>query len=121
MPSGPDYIWLFLKPSGRLGRAPYVLASLLILIVQALLLYRFTLEPEGTAVSEVLALAFMAVVLAGTWSNIALASKRFHDFGKPGTLAALFLIGGYLLVIGLAFIGSDQGPNRYGASSNSPT
>ncbi|MGE3305656.1 MAG: DUF805 domain-containing protein [Rhizobiaceae bacterium] len=120
MSSAPDFVWLFLKLSGRVGQAAYVLASLLILVIQALLLYLFTLQPEGSAASEMLALAFVAGVLIGTWANIALAVKRLHDFGRPGAVSVAFLVGGYVLVIILALFRSDPGPNRYGNAPNEP-
>jgi uncharacterized membrane protein YhaH (DUF805 family) len=118
----PPLFWFFFKTSGRVSRLAYFLGGLLVAIVQAFPLYRFTLVPEGTAESETWALLFLIAFLASLWSNVALAVKRLHDFGKPGLMAiVLFIpvisIAAFLL---LCLFPGDKGSNRYGARTNSP-
>lgn len=108
------YLWLFFGLSGRIGRAAYFLGGLLMLVVQMFFFYRVSLEVEGSAASGAWATAFLIVVLAATWSNFALAAKRFHDLGKPAAFAAISLVAGFILVIVLSLIKGDPGPNRYG-------
>jgi uncharacterized membrane protein YhaH (DUF805 family) len=114
----PDYFWLFFKLSGRLGRAGYFFAGTFVWLTQIFLLYRFSQAPEGSGLSQALALVFMASIVVGAWSNFALTAKRFHDFGKPTGFAVVSLVVGYLLVIVLSFIKSDAGPNGYGSRTN---
>ena len=118
----PQLSWLFFRFSGRVGRAAYFLGGLLVAIMQAFPLYRFTLVPQGTAESETWATLFLVAFLASLWSNVALAVKRLHDFGKPGMLAlVLFVpivsIAAFLL---LCLFPGDKGPNRYGARTDAP-
>lgn len=119
MNNQPDYFWLFFKLSGRLGRWGYFLAGTFVWLTQIFLLYRFAQVPEGSGLSQALALAFMASLLLGAWCNFALTAKRFHDFGKPTVLAVMSLVIGYVLVIVLSFIKGDPGPNSYGSQTNS--
>jgi uncharacterized membrane protein YhaH (DUF805 family) len=114
----PDYFWLFFKLSGRLGRAAYFYAGTFVWLIQIFLVYRFAQAPEGSGLSQALALAFMASLLVGAWCNFALTAKRFHDFGQPTVLAVISLVIGYVLIIVLSFIKSDPGPNRYGSRTN---
>ena len=115
-------LWLFFKTSGRLNRAAYFLSGMLIAIVQAFPLYRFTLVPEGTAESDAWASAFMVVVVVTFWPNVALAVKRLHDFGKPGLAAvALFIpFVQFVAFLVLCLFPGDRGPNRYGQATNMP-
>ena len=48
LPDSSNLTWLFFKTSGRVSRAAYFLGGLLVAIIQAFPLYRFTLVPEGT-------------------------------------------------------------------------
>jgi uncharacterized membrane protein YhaH (DUF805 family) len=76
-------LWLFFGVSGRLARAPYFLAGLFAQLVPAFVLYRFTLVPETSGASEVLATIFWLALLLSVWSNITLGVKRLHDLGQP--------------------------------------
>lgn len=122
MPDRSQLIWLFFRFSGRVSRAAYFLAGLLLAIVQAFLLYRFTLVPEDSAEGQMWAVAFWVAVLAALWSNVALGVKRLHDFGKPGIVAAaLFIpIVSIAAFVALCVFPGDPGPNRYGARTNAP-
>jgi uncharacterized membrane protein YhaH (DUF805 family) len=115
-------LWLFFGVSGRLSRAPYYLAGLLAQLVPAFFLYRFTLVPEASGASEVLATIFWVALLLSIWSSITLGVKRLHDFGQPGIIAASLLVPvvSYLVFLFLCFYPGDTGPNRFGAYVNSP-
>lgn len=118
MPETSQLVWLFFRFSGRVSRAAYFLASALVLVVQAFLLHRFTLaSPESTS-AQLWALAFFVAAVISIWANVALAAKRFHDFGKSGYLGLISLIAGIVLVIILSFIPGDPDANRYGPHSN---
>lgn len=122
VPDQSQLIWLFFRVSGRVSRMAYFLCGLLVALVQVFPLYRFTLAAEGSSESEVWAALFMIAFLASLWSNIALAVKRLHDFGKPG-LAALLLfvpILSFVALFVLCLFPGDAGPNRYGQRTNAP-
>ena len=115
-------LWLFFGVSGRLSRAPYFLAGLLAQLVPAFVLYRFTLVPETSGFSEVLAVVFWVVLVLSVWSNITLGIKRLHDFSQPGIVAVSLLVPvvSYLVFVFLCFYPGDAGPNRFGAFTNAP-
>ena len=122
MPDKDQLLWLFFKFSGRVSRAAYFLAGLLLAIVQAFLLYRFTLVPEDSTAGQVWALAFWAVVLLSVWASVALGVKRLHDIGRPGILAAALFVQvlSILAFVALCLIPGQAGPNRYGERPNRP-
>ncbi|WP_159589593.1 DUF805 domain-containing protein [Chelativorans xinjiangense] len=114
--------WLFFGFSGRLSRAPYFLAGLLIAIFQAFPLYQFTLAPEESGTSQFWAIAFWAIFFLSIWSYVALGVKRLHDFGKPGMFAVLLFIPivSILTFIALCVYPGDSGKNEYGELTNAP-
>lgn len=122
MPEKDKLIWLFFRFSGRVSRAAYFLAGLLLAIVQAFLLYRFTLVPEDSTAGQGWAVAFWLVMVVAIWSNIALSVKRLHDIGKPGIIAAALFIPIVSIVafIALCLIPGNPGPNQYGSRPNAP-
>ena len=117
-----DLIWLFFKTSGRVSRAAYFLGGLLVAIIPAFPLYRFTLVPEGSAESNMWAFIFLIMFLASLWSNIVLAVKRLHDLGKPGIAALVLFVPAVSIVAFLIFclFPGQPGPNRYGRRTNAP-
>jgi len=122
LPEKSDLIWLFFKTSGRVSRAAYFLGGLLVAIVQAFPLYRFTLVPEGSPESNMWSLIFLVAFIASLWSNIVLAVKRLHDLDKPG-IAALVLFVPVISIIAflvLCLFPGQPGPNRYGRHTNAP-
>lgn len=122
MPDKSELIWLFFRTSGRVNRMAYFLGGLLVALAQVFPLYRFTLAAEGTTESEVWAMLFLISFLGSLWSNIALAVKRLHDFGKPG-MAALMLfvpIVSFVALFVLCLFPGNPGPNRYGNRTNAP-
>ena len=122
MPSKDQLIWLFLRVSGRLSRAAYFLAGLLLAIIQAFLLYRFTLVPEDSAAGQMWAIAFWLAVIISLWSNVSLGVKRLHDIGRPGILAVALFIPAVSIVafVALCLIPGEAGSNRYGQRPNAP-
>ncbi|OQM73725.1 hypothetical protein BFN67_07355 [Pseudaminobacter manganicus] len=122
MLNGSQLVWFFFRMSGRVSRAAYFLGGLLIAILQAFPLYRFTLVAEGTPESEFWSMLFMAAFLVSLWSNIALAVKRLHDLGKPG-LAAIVLFVPFVSIVAflvLCLFPGQLGANRYGKQTNAP-
>ena len=122
MPDSSNLTWLFFKISGRVSRAAYFLGGLLVAIIQAFPLYRFTLVPEGSAESNMWSFIFFIAFIASLWSNIALAVKRLHDLDKPG-IAALILFVPVVSIIAflvLCLFPGQPGPNRYGRRTNEP-
>jgi uncharacterized membrane protein YhaH (DUF805 family) len=114
--------WLFFRTSGRVSRAAYFLGGLLVAIAQAFPLYRFTLVAEGTTESEIWSVLFLIAFLASLWSNIALAVKRLHDFGKSGLAAGMLFVPvvSFVALFVLCLFPGEPGPNRYGQRTNSP-
>jgi uncharacterized membrane protein YhaH (DUF805 family) len=115
-----ELVWLFLGFRGRLSRQPYFLAGLLLLAIQFSLLFRFMAVPEGTPESGLWAFVFMVVAILSVFSNIALTVKRLQDINRPGLLAVLYLIAGFVMWVFLCFVPGTDGPNRYGAETDRP-
>lgn len=114
--------WLFFGISGRVSRLAYLLAGLFLAVIQAFLLYRFTLVPEDSTAGQFWAFLFWVAVVLSIWSNVALGIKRLHDMDKPGLFAvALFIpvVSILAFVILCLFPGTD-GPNQYGQDTNRP-
>lgn len=122
MPDREQLLWLFFKFSGRVSRAAYFLSGLLLAIIQAFLLYRFTLVPEESIAGQMWAVAFWIVVIVSVWSSVALGVKRLHDIGRPGILAAALFVPVISIIafVALCLIPGIAGPNRYGDLPNSP-
>lgn len=122
MVDGTQLTWLFFRLSGRVSRAAYFLAGLLIAIVQAFLLYRFTLTDPESPAGESWALAFFIIFFVSVWSYIALTVKRLHDIGKPGIISvALFIpVVSIVAYVVLCLFPGDSGPNQYGGRTNAP-
>ncbi|TIQ28202.1 MAG: DUF805 domain-containing protein [Mesorhizobium sp.] len=122
LPEQSDFIWLFFKTSGRVSRAAYFLGGLLVALIQAFPLYRFTLVPEGSAESNLWSFVFFLAFLGSLWSNIVLAVKRLHDLDKPG-IAALVLFVPVVSIVAflvLCLFPGQPGSNRYGSRTNAP-
>lgn len=122
LPETDKLIWLFFRFSGRVSRAAYFLAGLLLAVVQAFLLYRFMLVAEESPAGQGWAVAFWIMMIVAIWSNIALSVKRLHDIGKPGPIALVLFIPVISIIafIALCFIPGNPGPNRYGRYTNAP-
>lgn len=122
MPEQSQLVWFFFKLSGRVSRAAYFLGGLFIAIVQAFPLYRFTLAMEGSPESGVWSMLFFVAFVASLWSNVALAVKRLHDFGKPGLAAFLLFVPviSFIALFVLCLFPGNPGPNQYGRRTNAP-
>jgi uncharacterized membrane protein YhaH (DUF805 family) len=122
LPYKSQLFWLFFSFSGRVGRAAYFLAGLLLAIVQAFFLYRMLLAQEAGFTDTFWANGFMATFFLSLWSNTALGVKRLHDIGRPGIIAAVLFIPVVSIAafIALCLMPGDPGPNRYGRHPNSP-
>lgn len=115
-------IWLFFGTSGRLGRAAYFLAGLLLAVIQAFFLYRMVQAQEAGLTGAFWESGFVVTFFVSLWSNVALGVKRLHDFDKPGIVAAALFIPAVSIVafIILCLFPGDKGPNRYGEYTNAP-
>lgn len=115
-------VWLFFGISGRVSRLAYFLAGLFLAVVQAFLLYRFTLVPEDSTAGQFWAFLFWVAVVLSIWSNVALGIKRLHDMDKPGLFAvALFIpVVSILAFVILCLFPGTNGPNQYGQDTNRP-
>lgn len=122
MPDATQLVWLFFRLSGRVSRAAYFLAGLLIAVVQVFVLYRFTLVTPESAEAQAWAMIFFVVFVASVWCYVALTVKRLHDINRPGIIAvALFVpVISIAAYIALCLFPGDPGPNQYGARTNAP-
>ncbi len=137
MPDTSRYIWLFLQIRGRIGRAVFFLAYLLIGVIQVYPIYRamvaamqldpailtdnsfeelVRLSPEFEhwwAVTGLLAVLFF-------WPCIALTTKRFHDLGRSGlfTITLFIPIVQFVAFVALCLVPGQAGPNAYGRVSD---
>jgi uncharacterized membrane protein YhaH (DUF805 family) len=122
-----DYIWLFLKPTGRLTRLPYFLATMLISVISSFLVYRHVLsympadakDPWQTpGLEELITFVFIVTL----WPMIALSAKRLQDIGKPPIISvaiALPLVSVFAYLV-LSIYPGTNGPNKYGKLRNMP-
>src|SRR3954470_7900687 len=94
--------------SGRIGRARYIVYSMLVsfaLILPAMALVALSPGPG---------LAVLAIAYAATFvMSIMLTIPRTHDFNMPGWFSLLVFVPFANLVFG--FIPGTDGPNRFGA------
>lgn len=120
--SSNKFIWLFLSFSGRIGRWPYFLASLLVGIAQVFPYYRFLLVPVESEAAAMWSSIFVVVLIGSLWPHVALSVKRFHDFNREG----LFVIALFIPVLSivtffvLCLLPGDKSANRFGSFTNSP-
>lgn len=122
-----DYIWLFLKPAGRLTRLPYFLATMLISVISSFLVYRHVLtympadaaDPWQTPGLEELVTVLFIVTL---WPMIALTSKRLQDIGKPPIISVAIALPVVSVVayLVLSLYPGMSGPNKYGSVRDAP-
>lgn len=121
MPSN-QIVWLFFSFSGRISRAAYFLAGLLMMIVVVFLSYRVMLAEERGAGGSIWEVALSVVLLASLWAQAALGAKRMHDLGRPGIFAALLFVPlfNFIAFVALCVIPGQPGPNQYGRTTNAP-
>lgn len=118
--------WLLFGFRGRIGRKSFLLAALLLLLVQlALFSYaagfaqegqepgQYTLDSGG---SVLVGFALLGSWIASAWALLALAVKRLHDLGLPVVLGVVLLIpaiSGIAWIL-LAALPSKQETNEHG-------
>ena len=116
------FFWLFFGLSGRVSRAAYFLAGLLLAIIQAFFLYRTIMAQDAGLDASGWEAAFVVAFFASLWSNVALGVKRLHDFDKPGIIAAALFIPVVSIAafVALCLFPGTPGPNQYGLRTNAP-
>ena len=117
-----QFFWLFFGLSGRVSRAAYFLAGLLLAVIQAFFLYRTVVAQDAGLDASSWEAAFTLTFFVSLWSNVALGVKRLHDFDKPGIVAAALFIPVVSIVafVALCLFPGSAGPNQYGARTNAP-
>lgn len=115
-------LWLFFGLKGRVSRAAYLLAALLMVVILTFTLYRIGMAPEESDVQQAWLSAFFVAALVSEWSSIALAVKRLHDFDKTGMLAIVMLVPALSIVafVVLCIVPGTEGANSYGERTNAP-
>jgi len=106
-----DFMNLFLSPKGRIGQTPYWVGNVILIV-------------GSWIIGWVLAMALPTVPIVGSVISLVLLyfgycvmAKRFQDFGKPGTLAAvpfgilaLLAIWGAIATLGLVGAAATGSP-----------
>lgn len=120
--------WLLFGFKGRIGRKSFLLAALLLLLVQ-LALFSFLISLTGgtsedgrihlntsSGFAAIVGLALLASWLASAWALLALAVKRLHDLNMPVPLAILLIIPAiaFFCWAFLAAMPSHQETNEHG-------
>lgn len=115
-------IWLFFSFSGRISRAAYFLAGMLMMIAVVFITYRMVLAEERGAGSASWEAILTFVLLASLWAQAALGTKRFHDLGKPGLFAAVLFVPffNFIAFVALCLLPGQPGPNHFGQVTNAP-
>lgn len=118
----PSIFWLFFGLSGRISRAAFLLAGLLMMVVTTFVLYRLSVAQEVGRGLELWESIFGIVVFVSLWCQAALAVKRLHDVGRQGLWAVVMFIPpiNFFAFIALCLIPGEEGPNKYGAQTNTP-
>lgn len=120
-----DWIELFFSSAGRLARGPFLLAALVLVVI--LTLYEAVTGPTLTLLTGWL--FYPAMLFAAA----CVLSKRLHDRGRTGWLAAVILLAliavwpapaglfDFLFslvivwaIVELGVLSGEQGANRYG-------
>lgn len=109
-----QFIWLFFRLDGRVGRWPFFLGCMFLAVLQALALYQSIVQ-HG-AISDLWLAVFWIIGVASLWCTLALGVKRVHDIGLHGVFAVTLLVP---IVMVFAFVllcvwPGNPGPNQYG-------
>ncbi len=116
--SSGQIAWLYFKFDGRIDRAAYFLAGLLLLIALTFPFYRFTLTAEETGEGAIWAIMFWGMFFLSLWCLFALGVKRIHDIGRHGAFAVLCVLFPLPAFIVLSLWPGDNGPNAFGPRTN---
>lgn len=120
MTGAPDHPltvkWLLFGFRGRIGRKSFLLAALLMLLVQGALIAMIAGTEEGSAMEPILGLVLLGVWIATAWASLALAVKRLHDLDMPPILAICLIIPAisFFAWLFLAVMPSKQEVNEHG-------
>lgn len=115
------YAWLFFGFSGRVNRAAYIPAGLLLYLARFYPVYRIIAAEGQESVQTVWGGVFLIVLGVTLIMHLALAVKRLHDMNASGWFSLLFLVGDFLVYLVLCIAPGTQGPNRFAATTNSPS
>ena len=115
-------IWLFFGFSGRISRAAYLLAGMLMLVVVLFLVYRMAQAQAAGASGALWETLLSGVFIASLWAQAALGAKRMHDLGRPGLFAAMLFVPLLNIVVfaALCILPGNPGANQYGKLTNAP-
>jgi uncharacterized membrane protein YhaH (DUF805 family) len=115
-------LWLFFGFSGRLSRAAYFLAGMMMMIIVVFIAYRIMLAQESSGSGGAWETLFSVALIASLWAQAALGAKRFHDIGKPGLFAALLFVPflNFIAFVTLCLLPGTKGANSYGPLTNAP-
>lgn len=114
--------WLFFGFSGRISRAAYFLAGLMMMIVVVFIVYRLALAEESGSGGAFWETLLSLVMIVSLWAQAALGAKRLHDLDKHGLFAALLFVPllNFIAFIALCVIPGTPGANQYGQATNAP-
>jgi uncharacterized membrane protein YhaH (DUF805 family) len=114
--------WLFFGFSGRISRAAYFLAGLMMMITVVFIAYRLMVAQERGTSGAFWETLLSVVLFASLWAQAALGAKRLHDLGRPGIFAALLFIPlfNFITFVALCILPGTPGPNQYGQTTNAP-
>lgn len=112
--------WLLFGFKGRIGRKSFILAALLLLMVQLALISEVVgannREDPDSAITAILGLALLGSWVISAWALLALTIKRLHDLSLPIALSIILLIPpfAYFAWLYLACAASKQETNKHG-------
>jgi uncharacterized membrane protein YhaH (DUF805 family) len=114
--------WLFLGYSGRISRAAYFLAGMLMMIVVVFFAYRMMVAQQAGGTGAMWEALFSLALLVSLWAQAALGAKRLHDLDKPGLLAALLFVPmlNFVAFVALCIMPGTPGANKFGPFTNAP-
>jgi uncharacterized membrane protein YhaH (DUF805 family) len=122
---------LFTSFEGRINRAKWWLALIVLLVAQWIVFAAFGLGlgmnmtdvtgEDPAAMDQAMygmALPVLIIVLLFLWPTLAVCTKRWHDRGKSGwwsLIALVPFIGGIWILVELGCLRGTDGTNQYGA------
>ena len=114
--------WLFFGFSGRISRASYFLAGMLMMLLVVFISYRLMLADERGTSAAGWEVMLSIVLIASLWAQAALGAKRMHDLDKPGLFAALLFVPAlnFVTFVALCLIPGTNGANQFGPVTNAP-
>ena len=119
----------FFSPSGRIGRAQWWLAHLIVTVIVSLFVFMAIMQLSGDdgfthldesrnrSIGPMLAAEMMVFAIVLFWITFCVAAKRYHDRGKSAwwyLIQFIPIIGGIWALVELGFCSGDDGDNEYG-------